>query len=184
MSTLFLISVACPDTTGLIAAVTGRLFDLGGNLGEVSFAAAEGMAELKAVCEMPAAVVRGDVEAELSALPALAGARIGVEPLAFPPRPEAPAAVTHRVEIAGADMPGLIARISEAFACYGASIVWLSSRRVHGPGGPQYRLRMAVWVPPDRAAACWATVENTAAELKLACRYEPWDGLGDWFGAA
>jgi glycine cleavage system transcriptional repressor len=182
MPNLFLISVFCEDSPGLIAAITGRLFDLGGNLGDTTFAALSGAAELSAVCELPSEVPLATVESELEALPELAGARISVSPFSFQPRPSTASQVTHRVEIAGADMPGLIARMSEAFAGYGANIVRLSSRQVRDLAGTRYRLRLAVWVPPDKVDACLATVDNTAAELKLECRVEPCDSLEEWFG--
>ncbi|MBX6323859.1 MAG: ACT domain-containing protein [Rhodospirillaceae bacterium] len=182
MPDLFVVSVLCPDSPGLVAAITGRLFDLGANLGDASFAAAAGTAELRAVCEVPRAVTQARIEKELASLPELAGARFVVHPVSPPTQPGPPAPVTHRVEIAGADMPGLIARVSEAFAGYGANIVRLSSRQIREPAGIRYRLRLAVCVPPEKAEACWATVENTAAELKLACRYEACSSVEDWFG--
>jgi glycine cleavage system transcriptional repressor len=182
MPSQFLISVFCEDSPGLIAAISGRLFDLGGNLGDTTFAALSGAAELSAVCELPASVGQATVEGELKALPELARARISVQPFSFQPRPSAASKVTHRVEVAGADMPGLIARMSEAFAGYGANIVRLTSRQERDLAGTRYLLRMAVWVPPEKVDACLATVANTAAELKLACRVEPCDSLEEWFG--
>ena len=182
MPNLFLISVFCEDSPGLIAAITGRLFDLGGNLGDTTFAALAGAAELSAVCELPDSVRQDTVESELRALPELKQARISVSPFSFRPRPSTASQVTHRVEIAGADMPGLIARMSEAFASYGANIVRLTSRQMRDLAGAQYRLRLAVWVPPDKVDACLATVANTAAELKLDCRWEPCGSLEEWFG--
>jgi len=35
---IFLVSVFCPDRKGLISDIAGRLFELGGNLGDTTFA--------------------------------------------------------------------------------------------------------------------------------------------------
>ena len=45
MTTTALISIICEDHPGLIADVTGRLFDLGVNLGDTTFAVLGGGAE-------------------------------------------------------------------------------------------------------------------------------------------
>jgi len=57
MDTVALISVLCEDNPGLIAAITGRLYDIGANLGDTTFAVLGGAAEFTGVCELPASVV-------------------------------------------------------------------------------------------------------------------------------
>ena len=37
MTKTALISVLCPDRVGVVAAMTGQIFDLGGNLGDTKF---------------------------------------------------------------------------------------------------------------------------------------------------
>jgi glycine cleavage system transcriptional repressor len=111
-----LISIICEDRPGVIAAVTGRLYDLEINLGDTSFA------------------VLG-------------------------------------IEITGDDSPGLIARLSEAFATFGANIVALNSQSVAGASGAGFLLRLAISVPEDKAPACLATVANTAGQMNLKCQW-------------
>ena len=116
----------------------------------------------------------GEVEDELKDLPELRDARLTVSDFRSSPC-MAPGHITHRIEITGPDSPGLIARLSEAFVGYGANIVRMNSERVPGSGGVNYTTRIAVSIPPGKEQACLATVGNTAAELKLACR---WDKAG------
>ena len=46
------IAISCPDRTGLLAAVTARLFDLGSNLGDTSFTVLGAEATYTCVAEM------------------------------------------------------------------------------------------------------------------------------------
>ena len=172
MDTVALISVLCEDNPGLIAAITGRLYDIGADLGDTTFAVLGGAAEFTAVCELPAGVSLASVEAELARLPALANAKLSVTPFGYQPIHADQAHITHRIEITGKDSPGLVARLSEVFLQFGANIVRLNSERLPGAGDAHYMLRMAVFIPEGKASTCLATVANTAAQLALTCWWE------------
>ncbi len=172
MSSVALVSVLCEDNPGLIAAIAGRLYDIGANLGDTTFAVLGGAAEFNAVCELPAGVSLTAVQSELARLPALAKAKIAVTPFGYQPVHAEQAHITHRIEITGKDSPGLIARLSEVFLQFGANIVRLNSERLPGAGETHYMLRMAVFIPAGKASTCLATVANTAAQLALTCWWE------------
>ncbi len=70
----------------------------------------------------------------------------------------------------GADRPGLVARLTEAFADYGANIVRMDCERRGGAG--DYVIRIEAWIPDARAATCLAAVDNTARSLGLAMQSE------------
>ena len=158
MSDTALVQILCPDRTGLIAAVAGRLHDLGVNLGDTTFAVLGAGAEFTSVCELPRGVSPQSVEADLRGLPDVHGPS---------------AKITHRIEIAGRDMPGLVARLAEAFNEFGANIVRLNSERIPGSGGARYVTRIAAWIPENKTEACLATVANTAAQMNLTCKAVP-----------
>ncbi len=172
MANIALVSVLCQDRPGLIAAVTGRLYDIGANLDDTTFAVLGGAAEFNAVCELPDGVSLASVEKELGEITNLAGAKISVTPFGYEPVHAEQAHITHRIEITGIDSPGLIARLSEVFMQFGANIVRLNSERLPGARDARYMLRMAVYIPPAKANTCLATVSNTAAQLALTCRSE------------
>jgi glycine cleavage system transcriptional repressor len=172
MSSVALVSVLCEDNPGLIAAIAGRLYDIGVNLGDTTFAVLGGAAEFNAVCELPAGLSLAAVEGELDKLPALAKAKIAVTPFGYHPVHAEQAHITHRIEITGKDSPGLIARLSEVFLQFGANIVRLNSERLPGAGETHYMLRMAVFIPSGKSSTCLATVANTAAQLALTCWWE------------
>ncbi len=172
MSNIALVSVLCKDNPGLIAAIAGRLYDIGANLGDTTFAVLGGAAELNAVCELPQDVTLASVEKDLNRLKELAGAKISVTPFAYEPTHAEQAHITHRIEITGRDSPGLVARLSEVFVQFGANIVRLNSEHLPGSGETHYMLRMAVFIPKEKASTCLATVANTAAQIALTCRWE------------
>lgn len=163
-----LVNIDCTDRTGLIAAVTGHLFDLGADLGDAAFAAVAGRAEFSTECEVPSEIDAARLQAELQSLPELAGGTVTVEQAGDAPAGRA----SHRIVVSGGDRPGLIARLSEAFVQYDANILRLDASRIPGPGGSRYVTRFAVAIPPRSVQACLATVANTAGELGLACHWE------------
>lgn len=167
-----LVSVFCPDRTGLIAAVSGHLFEIGANLADTSFAVLGGAAEFTSVCAIPDDVDGVDLGASLSALPELAEATVTVRDFSLAAAHGPKASVTHQVSVSGGDRPGLIARLSEVFTQFGANIVRMDAQTVTDPEGSRYVTRFAVWLPPAGQAACLSTVANTAGELGLACVWQ------------
>jgi glycine cleavage system transcriptional repressor len=166
------VSVSCADHVGLVAAISGRLFDLGGNLGDTTFAVVGGSAEFFAIVEFPDTTSLADVGSELRAVPDLADAVVSVTPTISPPEASPASAVTHTITVFGGDRPGLVARLSEALADFRANIVRLEAERMPTSSGLAYAVRIAAHVPPDTAASCLATVTNTAGSLGLSCQIE------------
>ena len=175
MAETALVSIICEDYTGLIAEVTGRLYDLGINLGDTTFAVLGGAAEFTSVVELAKGLDLAGMEKDLRTLPGLARqtrAKISVVPFSYNPVHGETAQITHRIEITGEDRPGLLARLSEVFVGFGANIVRLNSEHIPGgSGGARYVSRFAVSIPPEKTQACLATVANTASELHHSCHW-------------
>lgn len=167
------IAVQGPDRVGLVAAVAGRLFAFGLDLGDVTFAVLGTGFEFAAVAECPPGVSAAQVEAEIRTLPELADCQVSVHDFAFDAARGERGRGTHRVRVRGGDQPGLIARLSEAFIEFGANIVRMNSERVQGSGGNLYVTDFEVAIPADRAAACLAAVSSTAEQLHQTCVSEP-----------
>jgi len=167
--TTVLISVFCPDRPGLVADITGRLFEVGANLGDTSFAMLGGGAEFSSVCDLPADVTLTEIEHDLATLPGLSDARIAVRPFEMDAAHGPQGRVTHRVVVSGGDRPGLIARLSEVFGQFQANIVRMDAQRIPEQGIYITRFSVAI---SARADACLATVANTAGELNLSCHVE------------
>lgn len=164
------IVVACPDRPGVLAAIASRLYDLGADFGDTSFAVLGEAAEFTAICRLPDDIDGSEIARQLSLVPELAQAAISATPFSLGAQRLETGRETHVVEVEGVDQPGLVARLAEAFADFGANIVRMSTERVSGGVDGQYRIRFEVWLPPERAQTCLAAVGNTAQELGLAWR--------------
>lgn len=170
---LALISFFAPDRTGLVAAVAGRLFELGANLGDASFAVLGAGAEMSAVSDIPESLSLDELKTHLQALPEMKDARLEVTPFSLDPAHGPQGRVTHRITVAGGDRPGLVARLSEVFGDFDANIVTMNAEHVPGMGGTtRYIIRFAVALPEGRANSCLATIANTAEELSQTVIFE------------
>lgn len=166
------IAISCPDRTGLLAAITGRLFDLGADLGDTSFAVLGEAAEFACVAKLPESMSPEETMADLAKLPDLDGATITVTPFTLGAVHGERGQITHRIEVRGTDEPGLVARLAEVFAEFGANIVRMDSEHIPGGREGDYLIRFEVWLPPERAANCLAAAANTAESLGMLCKSE------------
>lgn len=172
MAATAIISIFCPDRTGLVAAIAGHLFDLGANLGDTGFVVLGGGAEFNSVCEMPDGLDLKAVEAGLKALPELKDAEISVRPFTLDPLHGPSGEITHNITVSGGDQPGLVARLCETLVEFNANIVSLTAGASPAASGGRYAIRIAAWIPPETADACLSTLQNTAEGLRLNCDWE------------
>jgi glycine cleavage system transcriptional repressor len=167
-----LVSILCRDQVGLVAAIADYLFGQGINLRDTTFAALGKGAEFTSICELPDGFSLGNLRDGLALLPELEGAELRVSAYEFDPAPGTMGRITHRIEVEGGDQLGLIARLADIFAQYGANIVRLDAQKLPDTQGGRYVTRFAVWIEPSRASTCLAAVANTAGSLGLASRAE------------
>ncbi len=167
MTQSLLISIFCPDRTGLVSSITGALFNLGVNLGDTSFVVLGAGAEFTAVCNSP--VNQEELESQLRALPELEGADIKVSQFELSKIHGQNTQISHKITLHGADHPGLIAQLSEVFMAFDANIVRLNAETIPGNEGEQYLINFSVCIPESRVDACLASVTNTASSLEMHC---------------
>jgi len=167
MSLSALVSIICPDSVGLVSAISSRLFDLGANLGDTTFSVLGGGAEFTAICEFSTEMDFDTLHAELKALPELIEAEIKVSPFNLPTTHPASETITHIINVSGGDSPGLMARLCEVFEQFEANIVRLNSERVPGGDHDQYVISTAVAIPSGNISTCLATIGNIAGQLGL-----------------
>ncbi|MEE9140914.1 MAG: ACT domain-containing protein [Alphaproteobacteria bacterium] len=167
-----LISFIGPDRPALISKVTGRLFDLGGNLGEITFATLGEGAELTMIYEMPKDLDCAGLSKELEELPELAGGEVKVREFRLKALHGPSSRITHRIILAGGDRPGLVAKISKILDDHGANVVRMNAEKLHGSTGDQYISRFAISLREEKAPACLADIVKTAGEMNLTFRYE------------
>lgn len=168
MSETVLISITGEDAVGLIAKVTGTLYELGANLADTSFSVLGHGFEFTSVSEIldedtdQAAILEA-----LKALPELSTARIEVQQFHLEPTAAERGIITHRITVRGGDQPGLVARLSEVFIDFHANVIRMNCRRNVTSSGTEYVTTFAVSIPENRAAHCLSAISNTAGSLRL-----------------
>jgi len=177
MSIAAFITISGKDRLGLVAEVTAHLFDLGGDLGDTTFAVLGTGFEFSTVVELPDGSDLESIGRELKELPALAETDFRIEPFRFEAAHDETGRITHRIRISGGDQPGLIARLSEVFVGFDANVVRMNCERIPDEGDqPRFITRFAVAIPPARTAACLAAIGNTAGQLEMTCTWdEAWE---------
>ena len=176
MTVYALVSVFGPDRVGLVSAITGRLFDLGINLGDTTFAVLGEGAEFTAICQLPRSLTLAALNVELTGLPELRDLRVEVVPFELDPVRQPSARITHHIACEGPDQPGLLARLSEALTGFGANIVRINARQAGVRESQIYVIRIAVRIPEGKEQACRATLDNTAGQLGQTLSWEAVEG--------
>ena len=131
------------DRPGIVAAITGALLELGGNLEETRAALLRGSFATVLAVAVPDGVGREEVQAALRPVALELGLGLWVGDAE--PRTEAPPLPRAVVSVYGADHPGIVHAMATALAGAGANIVDLSSRLVGDP--PIYVLGIEVELP-------------------------------------
>jgi glycine cleavage system transcriptional repressor len=122
----FAITAIGRDRPGIVAALTGALRDVGGNLEDVSSTILRGHFTMMLVVEAPATVTGHRLRVALGEAVAPLGVEVTVSDVEVgsPDRPTA----THVLSVYGSDHPGIVAAIASALAGRGANITDLSCR--------------------------------------------------------
>lgn len=153
------------DRPGIVAAVTGALLQLGGNLEEVRAALLRGSFATVLAVAVPDGVGRGEIEAALRPVALELGLGLWVGDAASPSAAPSPDRAV--VSVYGADHPGIVHAIATGLADAGANIVDLSSRLVGDP--PIYVLGVEVELRADSDAAA---LRRALAPVAASCGVE------------
>ena len=167
-----LLAIVCVNQPGLLTSVARRLFDLGCNLADTTFAALAGTAEFTAICELPQAFARETLAVEMQRLPEIAGGKVTVSAYEAPAGETSARRITHRFEFAGVDRPGLLVRLAGALATCGAEVLRLNSQTASRAGETRHVIRFAVAVAEEATGRCLEAMAETAKELDLDCHIE------------
>lgn len=147
------------DRPGIVAAITGALLDIGGNLEETRAALLRGSFATVLAVAVPDGVGVPEVEAALAPVATELG--LGLWVGAAAPKPSGPPPDRAVVSVYGADRPGIVHGMAVALADAGANIVDLSARLVGEP--PIYVLGIEVELPPGTGEAALAHALAPAA---------------------
>ncbi len=134
------------DRPGIAAAITGPLFDLGGNLEDCSMTILSGQFAMVLVVELPDGVEIGALEAALAEPAAALDLGLAVRPIGeqLPPPPPGAHCV---VSVYGADHPGIVHRFVSLLADAHVNITDLATRVIGDPDDPVYAMLLEVVLP-------------------------------------
>lgn len=136
------------DRPGIVAAISGALLDIGGNLADARAALLRGSFATVLAVTVPAGVGVPEVRAALAPVAERLG--LGIDVAAAAPVHDGAARARAVLSVYGADRPGIVHGFAAALAGRDANIVDLSARRVGEP--PLYVLGVEVELPPGVGA--------------------------------
>jgi glycine cleavage system transcriptional repressor len=158
------------DRPGIVAALTGALLGIGGNLEDVRAALLRGSFATVLAVAVPDEVSSDDVAAALRPVAEELGLGLWVGP-ATPkaPGPPRPRCV---LSVYGADHPGIVHGVTAALAGREVNVIDLSARLVGDP--PIYVLGLEVELPAGvTAAGLEADLRGVAGGLEVELTVEP-----------
>lgn len=159
------------DRPGIVAALTGALLELGGNLEETRAALLRGSFATALAVAVPDGIGAAEVEAALRPVADELGLGLWVGPAA--PRSTGPELHRSVVSVYGADHPGIVHGMAVALAGQGANIVDLSARLVGDP--PIYVLGIEVEHAEGAEAALRGSLATVARAHGVEMTLEPED---------
>jgi glycine cleavage system transcriptional repressor len=161
------------DRPGIVASVTGVLFQMGCNLKDCSMTVLSGHFAMMMLVEAP-----DDLTAE--ALEAALGKAEGCADLTLAVRPAGAAAAMvagdpYIVSVYGSDHPGIVHRIATVLADHGANITDVNTR-VIGDGEPVYAMMLEVALPRSLdPGTLGAALQAVAGEVGVDASLQPAD---------
>lgn len=140
------------DRPGIIAAVTGVLFEQGCNLEDCSMTILSGHFAMTLLARAPdegaGGIDAARLEAALKQAVEPMGLTVAVREIEEPTGDEVEGG-THMVAVYGADRPGIVHRVTRALAERGVNITDLATRVIGDPDQPVYAMHLEVTVPDD-----------------------------------
>lgn len=141
------ISAIGSDAPGIVAALTGVLWEQGCNLEDTSMSILRGHFAMMLVVAVPEGMTAGDLEARLAATGRAHDLVVVVRHL----DDDVAAKVTGTawtVSVYGADRPGIVHQVTRLLAEAGVNIVDLTTRVIGEPDRAVYAMFLDVTVPP------------------------------------
>jgi glycine cleavage system transcriptional repressor len=165
----YAVSAIGRDRPGIVAAITGVLLDLGGNVDDSQMSILHGHFAVMLVVSVPDSVDRAELDARLQRV----GEQLALEGVAVSEldRLADTAAPTHVLTVYGADHPGIVHAVSTTLADNGVNITDLRTRRTGEGDSPLYVMMMEISVPAAAAGLGEALAAVGAeAEVEVSLR--------------
>jgi len=139
--TIVVVAAVGRDQPGIIAALTGAIYGLGGNLDDATMTRLHGAFAAMVSARMPQGRSADDVRAALAPVAADLGLAITVQAV-DDVRADAPP--DHLITVYGADKPGIVHTVTSRLARYGVNITDLDTRMAGTDAAPVYVMLIEV----------------------------------------
>jgi len=164
----YAVSAIGRDRPGIVAAISGALLDLGGNIDDSQMSILHGHFAVMLIVSVPDSIGQAELEDRLGAVAVQLGMEgISVSSLTgLGPTP----GPTHVLTVYGADHPGIVHAVAEALAQREANISDLKTRRTGEGEDAVYVMVMEVAVPGDAGGLVEdleAVAERSRVEVSL-----------------
>ncbi len=163
----FAVTAIGRDQPGIVAAVTGALLDLGGNVADSQMSILGGHFAVMLLVSLPAETDSDSVAARLEAVRGELGLD-AVSVAAVSPGATADAA-SHVLTVYGADHPGIVHGVSSVLAGLGVNITDLETKLTGSAAAPVYVMVMEVALAgasPDEVTAALAGESGVEVSLR------------------
>ena len=167
----FAVTAIGRDRPGIVAAVSGVLLALGGNIEDSRMAILRGHFAVMLILELPAEASRGRLEAELDGV----RERLGLEAVSVSEVERLDAGgdgASHVLTVYGADHPGIVHGVATVLADRGVNVTDLETR-VTGGAEPVYVMVMEVALGELAADELSSALREAAEGLEVDVSLRP-----------
>jgi glycine cleavage system transcriptional repressor len=167
----FAVTAVGRDRPGIVAAISGALFELGGNIEDSRMSILRGHFAVMLIVELGDEGARAQLESELEGI----RGRLGLEAVSvsevetLDPGGAAP---SHILTVYGADRPGIVHRITSLLAERGVNVTDLSTK-VAGGAEPVYVMVIEIALGDAAADELEAALDAAAADLEVEVSLRP-----------
>jgi glycine cleavage system transcriptional repressor len=153
------------DRPGIVAAVTGALLELDGNVEDSQMSILRGHFAVMLLVQVP----EGTDQAALTDRLGKVRDELGLEAVTVAPVGAGPESVTptHVVSVYGADSKGIVHSISAALAGLGVDITDLETKLTGTDDAPVYVMMMEIALGSADPAEVEAAVDRAAADIRV-----------------
>jgi glycine cleavage system transcriptional repressor len=165
MTSEFAVWALGADRPGIVASVTGVIYQTGCNLKDCSMTVLSGHFAMMMLIEVPDDLAPGALESELAKAEGCADLTVAVRPAG-----EGASIVVegepYIVSVYGSDQPGIMHRIAVVLADHSVNINDVNTRVIGGDGEPVYAMLLEVTLPRSLDQAILdRALQATAAEV-------------------
>lgn len=166
----FAVTAIGRDRPGIVAAISGALLELNGNVEDSQMSIIRGHFAVMLMVRLPDPMDEAELEARLGRV----RQELGLEAIAVNRVDDlgvAPARPSHVITVYGADHPGIVHTVSAALAGRGVNITGLETRLAGADDSPLYVMIIEVAVPetsePDLEAALRLVADDSEVEVSM-----------------